>query len=128
MVQPKMSSASLLDRRLRALERSAFRAKFVLGPGESNQLARKGTAVIRRHAYELLGARLAPAEPYRDGRQTPWQGHPVFVAQHATATCCRGCLARWHGIAKGRALAPSQLDYVVDVIMAWLARAKREDS
>jgi hypothetical protein len=32
------------------------------------------------------------------------RGHPVFIAQHATATCCRGCLAKWHDIPAGRAL------------------------
>ncbi len=29
------------------------------------------------------------AEPRNDGKQTPFRGHPVFTAQHATATCCR---------------------------------------
>ncbi|WP_251023391.1 DUF4186 family protein [Streptomyces sp. ISL-10] len=29
---------------------------------------------------------------------------PVFVAQHATATCCRTCLERWHVVPAGRAL------------------------
>jgi Domain of unknown function (DUF4186) len=60
-----------------------------------------GMEVIREHAGELLGKRLAPAEPRNDGKQTPYRGHPVFVAQHATATCCRTCLERWHGIPKG---------------------------
>ncbi|MEU6081408.1 DUF4186 family protein [Streptomyces sp. NPDC047108] len=45
---------------------------------------------------------MAPAEPYKDGRQTPYRGHPVFVAQHATATCCRGCPQRCHHIPQGR--------------------------
>lgn len=50
------------------------------------------------------------------------RGHPVFVAQHATATCCRGCLAKWHSIAAGRALSEGERDYVVSVIAAWLER------
>lgn len=37
----------------------------------------------------------------RIGRQTPYRGHPVFVAQHAAATCCRTCLERWHAIPAG---------------------------
>lgn len=73
------------------------------------------------HARQLITARLAPAEPRNDGRQTPMRGHPVFVAQHATATCCRGCLAKWHAIPAGRELQPAEIDYVVAVIVRWIS-------
>src|SRR6478672_853029 len=75
---------------------------------------------MRAHAAEIIAERLAPAEPRNDGRQTPYRNHPVFVAQHATATCCRGCLAKWHGIEKGRELAENEQRYVVSVIERWL--------
>jgi hypothetical protein len=52
----------------------------------------KGAEVIDRHAADFVAGRLAPALPNNDGKQTPMRGHPVFIAQHATATCCRGCL------------------------------------
>jgi hypothetical protein len=74
------------------------------------------------HAAEMIERRLAPAYPVRDGKQTPLRGHPVFVAQHATATCCRGCLEKWHGIPRGRALSDPEQRYVVDVIDQWLRR------
>jgi hypothetical protein len=48
------------------------------------------------------------------------KGHPVFLAQHATATCCRGCLEKWHGIPKGRELTASEQQYVVYIIMRWI--------
>jgi hypothetical protein len=80
----------------------------------------RGIATIRKHAEELVEQRLAPAEPRNDGRQTPYRGHPVFVAQHATATCCRTCLARWHSIPAGRALNDAEQRYVVDVICRWV--------
>jgi hypothetical protein len=112
----------VIAERLVALGCSSFRAQFELGERERKQLAEKGPEVVRQHAFELIGARLAPAEPAKDGRQTPWRGHPVFVAQHATATCCRGCLERWHHIAKGRALTAMELNYVVAIIMAWILR------
>ena len=64
--------------------------------------------------------RLAPAEPMNDGKQTPMRGHPVFIAQHATATCCRGCLEKWHAIPHGRALSEQEQRYVVQVIHHWL--------
>ncbi len=79
---------------------------------------------VRRHAGDLLAKRLAPAEPYKDGKQTPYRGHPVFVAQHATATCCRSCLERNHEIPKGRELTRDELDYVVDVICRWIERER----
>jgi hypothetical protein len=37
------------------------------------------------------------------------RGHPIFVAQHATATCCRGCLTKWHRIPQGQPLTPELL-------------------
>ena len=69
---------------------------------------------------EFVAQRLAPAEPRNDGKQTPFRGHPVFVAQHATATCCRGCLQKWHGVERGRVLTANEQAYVVEVIGDWL--------
>ena len=76
--------------------------------------------MIAAHAADFVARRLAPALPDNDGKQTPMRGHPVFIAQHATATCCRGCLAKWHAIAPGQPLSPAQQQYVVDVIYHWL--------
>jgi hypothetical protein len=108
----------ILDR----LARSAFRARFRLGEKEKTYLEAKGLEVIRSHAADFVAARLAPAQPRNDGRQTPMRGHPVFIAQHATATCCRSCLAKWHGIPAGRALSEQEQLYVVDFLMAWVRR------
>jgi len=55
-----------------------------------------------------------------DGKQTPMRGHPVFIAQHATATCCRGCLNKWYQIAKDKELSNSEVDFVVRIIMWWI--------
>jgi hypothetical protein len=44
------------------------------------------------------------------------------IAQHATATCCRGCISKWHGIEKGRALNVEEVDFVVALIMGWIER------
>lgn len=77
---------------------------------------------MRAHAAEIIAERLAPAEPRNDGRQTPYRNHPVFVAQHATATCCRSCLETWHGIAKGHQLDRGERTYVVEVIGRWIDR------
>jgi hypothetical protein len=103
------------------LRKSKFRRRFHLDATERQYLERKGMSAVLEHAADFLAKRLASAQPANDGKQTPWRGHPVFVAQHATATCCRGCLEKWHGIAKGREMTGPELDYVVAVIGAWLS-------
>ncbi|MWD26963.1 DUF4186 family protein [Aquicoccus sp. SCR17] len=111
-------SGDLWDR----LARSKFRARFRLGPKERDYADAKGRAVIERHARDFIAQRLAPEAPKNDGKQTPMRGHPVFVAQHATATCCRSCLVKWHGMTPGRELEPAEQDRVVAVIMTWIDR------
>lgn len=117
-MQPQPRQEQLWDR----LQRSAFRAKFRLNDKEALYLDTKGMPLVLSHARDFISARLAPAVPARDGKQTPWHGHPVFVAQHATATCCRGCLEKWHGIAKGQPLDEAQREYVLAMITLWLQR------
>lgn len=78
--------------------------------------------MILDHGRKFIEERLAPAEPKDDGRQTPMRGHPIFIAQHATATCCRGCLAKWHGIPSGSPLAEKQIEHVLNVLARWLMR------
>ncbi|MEA2324410.1 MAG: hypothetical protein QOD81_4260 [Solirubrobacteraceae bacterium] len=117
-----MVDPGLIDRRLDVIGRHPFRATFHLRGRERAEVTLRGMTTIRRHAADLLAKRLAPAQPAKDGRQTPYRGHPVFVAQHATATCCRTCLQRWHEIPKGRELSAEEQAYVVDVIARWIER------
>ncbi|MGA6159039.1 DUF4186 domain-containing protein [Stenotrophomonas sp. NPDC087984] len=111
-----------LDHRLETIARHPFRAKFHLRGRDRATAELNGPSTMRWHAYDLIAKRLAPAEPYKDGKQTPYRGHPVFVAQHATATCCRTCLERWHRIPKGRELSRAERAYVVGVICRWIER------
>lgn len=104
------------------LAASEFRMRFRLKPGDTDYIASKGLAVISRHAADFVRRHLAPAFMPNDGRQTPMRGHPVFIAQHATGCCCRGCLARWHGIPAGRELTENEQRYVVAVLMEWIRR------
>jgi len=104
------------------LEKSSFRKRQRLNKKDRDYLVEKTLPVVVGHARQFIVERLAPAQPSRDGKQTPWHGHPAFVAQHATATCCRGCLVRWHRIPQGRALIREEIDYVVEVIEIWLQR------
>src|SRR5687768_14438980 len=109
-----------LDQIFHRLAGSSFRRKFRLAGKELDYLQMWGLPKVMKQAADLIDQRLAPAEPKNDGRQTPWRNHPVFVAQHATATCCRGCLAKTHGIEKGRELTPDEKAHVLAVIERWL--------
>jgi hypothetical protein len=109
-----------IDARLERLAGQRFRQKFHLAGRDRGLAQLHGPARLRQHAREILERRVAPAAPYKDGKQTPYRGHPVFVAQHATATCCRTCLARWHEIPAGRDLTPEEIDYAVEVIARWI--------
>ena len=109
-----------LDEIFAALRESAFRRRFHLAAADRDYVARHGLSDVLVQAEELIARRLAPAAPPNDGRQTPWRGHPVFVAQHATATCCRGCLARWHDIPRGAALTDEQTAHVIATLERWL--------
>jgi hypothetical protein len=108
-----------------ALAESPFRRRFGLRGKELEYLRRKGLVVVLEHASDFIEKRLAAALPANDGKQTPMRHHPVFIAQHATATCCRGCLQKWHAIPKGRALAGEEKAYILEVIKTWLAREER---
>ena len=104
------------------LAKSKFRSGSKLGTKERQYLNDKGFSEIERHARDFIQERLAPKSPKNDGKQTPMRNHPVFIAQHATATCCRNCLQKWHNIEKGKQLSSQQIDYVVSVIMHWLRK------
>lgn len=111
-----------LDDVFAALAGSEFRSRFALGERDAEYLQAKGLPTVLDHARDLVAKRLAPAQPARDGKQTPFRGHPVFVAQHATATCCRGCLEKWYGIPRGRPLTADEQAHVVAAVERWLRR------
>jgi hypothetical protein len=109
-----------LDELFQRLGRSDFRRRFRLRAPEREYLNRKGLDVVLTHGQRFIQERLAPADPPNDGKQTPMRNHPVFVAQHGTATCCRGCLEKWHAIPKGQPLTEEQKAYILSVLRRWL--------
>lgn len=107
---------------LYALSKSHFRSSFHLKEKDKEYIKQKGIDKIENHAYEFLRKRLAPAYIPNDGKQTPMRGHPVFIAQHATSTCCRNCLYKWYRILKGRDLTEKEITLLITVIMAWIKK------
>lgn len=121
--EKRETHAQWLNRDLfQRISESRFRSRFRLKPPDRQYVLDKGMDTVRSHAEAFIAQRLAPAFPANDGKQTPMRGHPVFLAQHACACCCRDCLEKWHGIPKGIALTESQQTYVVDTLMEWITR------
>lgn len=110
------------------LAQSKFRSSFTLRKKERDYLRQKGWKVINQHAYDFIEKRLAPKYPNHDGSQTPMKGHPIFLAQHATGCCCRGCLEKWHHIPKGKELSKEEQRYIVSILMEWLVLQERKQS
>ena len=114
-----------VDEALAKLQKSKFRSGFHLDEKNVRYIDEKGLDVIRSHAADFVAKRLAPAEIPNDGKQTPMRGHPVFVAQHACACCCRGCLNKWYRVPQGRALTGSEQRRIVNLLMAWIEKEYR---
>ena len=112
---------------LKRLAKSKFRSSFHLSKDMTDYINGRSSETIKQHAYDFINQRLKPALIPNDGRQTPMKNHPVFIAQHATATCCRGCLEKWHKIPKGRALTDQEVDQIVFLIMAWISQELKID-
>lgn len=103
------------------LAKSRFRSSFYLNDKDKAYIHDKGWKKIEQGTRETI-ARLAPAFIANDGKQTPMRHgiFPPFIAQHATGCCCRGCLEKWHGIPRGRALTLREQIYLTRIVMEWL--------
>lgn len=113
---------------LNALKKSKFRSRFHLKEKDKQYVKEKGMEKVREHAYDFVTKRLAPKTILNDGKQTPMKGHPVFIAQHATACCCRGCLNKWYGIEKDRELTLDEIDFIVNLIMKYIEKEMENES
>lgn len=117
-----------IDEALDKLSKSKFRSSFHLSEKDKAYIEEKGIETIRLHATDFITSRLAPQYIANDGKQTPMKGHPVFIAQHATACCCRGCLYKWYKVKPGKELNDIQIEKIVNLIMAWIEREINAES
>lgn len=115
------------DKVLDNLSKSKFRSSFHLRKYMIDYINDKGLDEIKKHANDFINKRLAPAIIPNDGKQTPMKGHPVFIAQHACACCCRGCLEKWHKIPKNKNLTSKEVDYIVNLLMLWIKKELQEE-
>ena len=118
-----MNKKDMIDKKLEELSKSKFRNSFHLNKKMIVYVKEKGFETIKNHAYDFIEERLKPENPKNDGKQTPMkQIHPVFIAQHACACCCRSCLQKWHHISKGKELTNNEINYIVTLLLEWIKR------
>ena len=116
-----------INKKLDLLSKSKFRSSFHLRKYMIDYIDEKGIDKIKEHAYDFITKRLKPAHPRNDGKQTPMKGHPVFIAQHGCACCCRGCLEKWYKIPKGRELSDEEISYIVEILIEWIKRELKKE-
>ena len=112
----------IINNKLDSLSKSKFRSSFKLKDKDKKYVLENGIDKIIEHAYDIVNKRLTPLVILNDGKRTPMKGHPVFIAQHATGTCCRTCLYKWHNIDKNKKLNDNEVNYIVSIIVAWIIR------
>ena len=123
-----MIKEEIINNKLEELSKSKFRSSFKLNRKMIDYIDNVGMNKILEHSYDFINNRLAPANPNNDGKQTPMKGHPVFIAQHACACCCRGCLEKWHHIPKGRNLTNNEINYIVSLLIEWITREYKNNN
>ncbi len=109
-----------MDEILYKLSKSKFRSSFHLNKQMKKYIDDKGIDKIKEHGYDFVNKRLKPSYIENDGKQTPYKGHPIFIAQHACACCCRSCLEKWHHIPKNKELNNKEVEYIVNLLIKWI--------
>ena len=107
---------------LNKLSKSKFRNSFHLNNKMKDYVNDKGIETIKKHAFDFINMRLKPSYIEKDGKQTPYRGHPIFIAQHACGCCCRGCLEKWHHIKKNKELTDNEVEYIVNLLIEWVKK------
>ena len=121
-----MNRKEIINIKLEELSKSKFRNSFHLNKKMKTYITEKGMKKIKNHAYDFIEERLKLAYPINDGKQTPMkQVHPIFIAQHACACCCRSCIQKWHHIPKGRELTNNEVNYIVELLLNWIKTEMR---
>ena len=109
---------------IKRLEKSRFRSKFRLDKRDLEYMESLDEGIIEKHSIEILTKKIKEYNE-KDGKQTPWKGHPVFTAQHALALCCRECMRKWYRIPAKRNLSENELEFFSGLVSFWINREER---
>jgi|SRR6056297_1350606 len=107
------------------LSKSKFRSSFKLDKKDKEYIKNKGLIKIEEHTLDFLNSRIK-IKPLNDTKQTPFKGHPVFKAQHATGICCRKCINKWHKIPREKTLQDKEIKYLKEILMRWIKKEIKE--
>ena len=110
-----------IDEKLNNLKKSKFRSSFHLRKYMITYINNKCMNIIESHTEDFINKNLKVLLP-NDGKQTPTKAHPVFIAQHATATCCRGCIEKWYHIPKNKELSEKEIRFIKALIIEWIKK------
>ena len=116
-----------LNKLFEALSKSKFRSSFHLKKKDIEYIDKVGMDKIKEHTKDFIIDRLSSLKE-NDGKQTPYRGHPTFIAMHACACCCRGCLYKWHKISKEKELSKEEIDYIHNVLTTWIEKEYKKNS
>ena len=109
----------MANNKLKDLSKSKFRSSFHLRKYMIEYINNKGMNTVESHTEDFIEKNLSKLL-LNDGKQTPMKGHPTFIAQHATATCCRGCIEKWYKIPKTRDLTTKEKKFIKALIIEWI--------
>src|SRR6056297_3343712 len=114
-----------ISKKLDILSKSRFRSSFKLNKEDVKYIKEKGLLKIEEHALDFLNSRIK-IKPKNDTKQTPFKGHPIFKAQHATGICCRKCIKRWHKIPREKTLTEKEINYLKEFLMTWIKKEMKK--
>ena len=115
-----------INNKLNSLSKSKFRSSFHLRKYMIDYINDKGMNTIESHTEDFIEKNLSKLLP-NDGKQTPMRGHPTFIAQHATATCCQGCIEKWYKIPKTKELSIKEKKFIKALIIEWINKELKGD-
>lgn len=113
--------AAITAARQKGYKSNRFRQSFRLNFNDKKIIEEQGYLELEKQAKEIIRNRLK-IKPSNDGKQTPYRGHPIFKAQHATACCCRKCVQKWHRIPAYRELNNQEMHQLVNTVMTWIRK------
>ena len=93
-----------------------------IDPKAIQNARKRGKNLILDRAKEIITKKIAKIpEGYYDYLCTKKEGSEIInYAQHATGTCCRNCLERWHNIPQDIILSEKQVDYCVGLVKLYI--------
>lgn len=106
----------------RRLNCSKVCCKFKLKDDQWDYLAKRGFDSILLEGRTLIVKIFSEEAKHHSCKVAPVQNHPIFTALHATGTCCRSSLEKWHKIPKNKELREKDIFYILLVVKEWIIR------